>query len=307
MSDPAGPSGKEASPPRYVRMVCGAAIVSLVFVFLPFLSGDTMEDLRSAGLIVLPFLVTLFVVILWRLRRPPYKDGLALAVAVGASVALLSITLAAFISLREPSSTWFLVLFAITQAIQAGTALAAYSRIGYASTDWTVVPMAIAGPLPDEVTARVRNRIRLIRYAAAGSMVLFCAIVPPWRWLAEPLAPFLIVLLLLPLLLILWRLRKTPRKNGLALALGTGGLLFLAAASVLFGLWGSNFVVWQALFWLALFTVVQGVLAASAIVAFAGIGYVKGDWKLLVRGVVDPLVYYAVVGILSAAALRLAF
>jgi len=141
-----------------------------------------------------------------------------------------------------------------------------------------------------------------VRGAAIGTMLLICVPFPPWQWPEFPAALFLILPLLVPFLVILWRLRKTPRKDGLALAMGTGVILFVGAGlGLLIVLNDGGDLHWSALAFLAVFDAVQAILAGGAIGAYRLLGYAKGDWKLLTRGVVDPLVYFGVIAFIFAA------
>jgi hypothetical protein len=146
------------------------------------------------------------------------------------------------------------------------------------------------------------RRLWTVRGAAIGTMLLMCVPFPPWRWPEMPVAFFMILALFVPFLMILWRLRKAPRKDGLALAIGTGGVLFLGLGPIVIvaGSDPSRYG-WGTLAPLALFTMVQAILAGGGIATYKHLGYARGDWKLLTRGVVEPLVYFVVIGFIIAA------
>jgi hypothetical protein len=204
--------------------------------------------------------------------------------------------------MRDSSLTlsWvgFLLLFASVQAILAGSAIVTYKRLGHATDDWTFFPMTSTPEASRGVPPILAKGLRVLRGGAIGSMLLLCAPLLPWRWLETPTVLFLVVPLFAPFLLILWRLRYTPRKDGLALALGTGGVLLSGMGLLLAALATSSRFDWGILLWLALLTASQAMLAGAALMTYTRLGYARGDWKLLVRGVVDPLVFFAVMAVL---------
>lgn len=55
---------------------------------------------------------------------------------------------------------------------------------------------------------------------------------------------------------------------------------------------------WGTFAFLMLFTTVQVILAGGAIATYRLVGYAKGDWRFLARGVVDPLVYFGLIAVL---------
>jgi hypothetical protein len=141
------------------------------------------------------------------------------------------------------------------------------------------------------------KRLRVVRVAVIATLLLFCVPVPPWEWV-DGFVPFLILVSSPPFLMILWRLRKGPRKDGLALAAGTGGILVVPSGLLLLAAMSGRGEGWGTFAFLMLFTTVQVILAGGAIAAYKLVGYAKGDWKLLARGVVDPLVYFGLIAVL---------
>jgi hypothetical protein len=140
------------------------------------------------------------------------------------------------------------------------------------------------------------KRLQVVRGAAIGTILLFFVPVPPWEWLENAAPLLLVVPLSIPFLMILWRLRRIPRKEGLALAMGAGGILCVGAGlGLLIVLNDGGPLNWSALVLLAVFAPVQAILTGSAIATYKLVGYAKGDWKVLTRGVVDPLVYFGVI------------
>jgi predicted permease len=141
-----------------------------------------------------------------------------------------------------------------------------------------------------------------VRGAAIVTLLLFYVPSPPWEWLENPFPLFLIVPLSILFLAILWRLRKAPRKDGLALAMGAGGVLFIGAGLfVLPNLSGLSRFDWGTLLSLGLFFVAEAILTGGAVLTYRRIGYTRGDWKLLARGVVDPLAYFTVMALIISA------
>jgi hypothetical protein len=299
MTSPPEPFPKQqALPTRRLWAVRGAAIVTLLLCYVPSPPWEWLENPFPLFLIV-PLSI-LFLAVLWRLRKTSYKDGLALAMAVGGILFLLA-GLGVFVTLSEsrPDLVAFFALFAAVQAVLVGGAIATYKVLGYAKGDWTLFAMRGEPEMSPEDRAVCAKNVWAVRGAAIGTMLLICLPFPPWRWAEMPAALFLILPLFVPFLMILWRLRKTPRKDGLALAMGTGGVLFIGVGLFVFpALSDRSRFDWNSLPWLILFLVVQAILSGEAIVTYKHLGYTKGDWKPLTRGVVDPLLYFAVMALI---------
>lgn len=292
---------------KWLRVVRVAAVGTVLLFFVPAPPWEWSDS-------VAPFLIPIFSIpllaILWRLRKPPYKEGLAVAMAVG-GVLLLFAGLGIFVAGSGSSPNWsivaFCAVFAAVQAVLAGGAFAAYRVLGYSKGDWTFM----AAPDVHEPSAESRavsaKWLRVVRGAAIGSLLLLCAPSPPWQWLENPVVLCLIVPFSIPFCMILWRIRRGPRKAGLALAMGAGGILCVGAGVGLYLLtimsdW-SDPTWWRVLAFLGLSAPLQAILAGSAFATYKKVGFAKGDWKLLVRGVVDPVVYLGVIGIVLAAAI----
>ncbi len=284
-----------------------AAVGTLLLFFVPV---PPWEWSRSLVPFVIPVLSVPLLAILWRLRKPPYKDGLALAMAVGGALLLfagLGIFVAVNGSSTNRSMVAFCAVFAAVQAVLVGGAFATYRVVGYSKGDWTFTAVPVVHEPSPESRADVAKWLWVLRGAAIGSLLLFCAPFPPWKWLENPAPLFLIVPFSIPFWMILWRIRRGPRKAGLALAMGAGGIFCVGA-----GL-GLHLLIitsgardpdwWTALAFLGVFAPLQAILAASAFATFKKIGFAKGDWKLLARGIVDPIIYLGVIGIVLAAAI----
>jgi len=294
-----------ADPSRHVWLVRGAAIAALLLSWVPSPPWEWPES--PAGLLLVIPLGAIFLAILWRLRKPPYKAGLALAAAVGGSLVCLA-GLAAFVALGESSADryWvtFLVVFAAAQAVLAGSAIASYKRLGFAKGDWTLFAVMSTPQVSPAVHAFLAKGIWAVRGAAIGTILLACVPVPPWRWLEEPIVLFLILPPLAPFLQVLWRLRTAPRKEGLALGAATGGIVFFGVGFFLIATLMSGRFDWGSLLWLGLLVGAQAVLAGGAIVTFRRLGYAKGDWKLFARSVVDALAFFAVMAFFFVAGIH---
>ena len=77
-------------------------------------------------------------------------------------------------------------------------------------------------PFPKQQALPTR-RLWAVRGAAIVTLLLLYVPSPPWEWLENPFPLFLIVPLSILFLAVLWRLRKTSYKDGLALAMAVGG------------------------------------------------------------------------------------
>lgn len=288
-------------------VVRGATIGTLLLSFVPVPPWEWSDS-------VAPLLIALFSIpllaTLWRLRKPPYKDGLALAMAVGGAL-LLFAGLAIFTTGSFFTPNWqtvgFLALGMLAQGVLVGGAVATYRALGYSKGDWTVFSVPHALEPPPERRTVFSRRLWIVRGAAMGTVLLACVPSPPWEWMAEPAPLMLVVPIAIPFLMILWRLRRTPRKNGLALAIGTGAVLIVISGLFLFVAASDGGTGWGAAAFLALFMTTQVVLAGGGVATYKLVGYSKGDWKLLARGVVEPLVYFGVMGVVLAGSLPMHF
>lgn len=90
----------------------------------------------------------------------------------------------------------------------------------------------------------------------------------------------------------LGRLWKGPQKRGLALALGVGATL--GGIALLLGLVGASEGGWPILAILLVFVLVQGTLVVNAGRAYKALGHERGNWRIMARGFVEPLIYFAV-------------
>jgi hypothetical protein len=80
-----------------------------------------------------------------------------------------------------------------------------------------------------------------------------------------------------------------------------GGVLFLLAGLGVFTTLSDVRPNWNWVGFFALFAAVQAILVGGAVAMYRALGYAKGDWTLLTRGVVDPLVYFAVMALIISA------
>jgi hypothetical protein len=119
-----------------------------------------------------------------------------------------------------------------------------------------------------------------VRGAAIVTLLLFYVPSPPWEWLENPFPLFLIVPFSILFLAILWRLRKTPYKDGLALAMAVGGVFFLLAGLGVFTALGDARPDWNWVGFFGLFALAQAILVGGALATYKVLGYAKGDWTL---------------------------
>jgi hypothetical protein len=264
---------------RHLRIVRGAALTSILLagVFSPpweWAANPVM--LLPICLLSLPFLA-----VLWRLRRAPYRDGLALAMVVGgvsAGVAGLALFAELMSSGLEIGGT---VLFLTVQGILVVSALVTSRFLRRAEQD---APRPAAPPLldiPAGDRAAFAKYLWVVRGAAIGSVVMACGLYPPWEW-ADELAT--VIFLLVPLGVfsgaILWSVRKAPYKDGLALAV-SGGILGLLVTG-LAGLVVSREpgVRWSLLAWFVGFGLTQASQIGGALATHRALARATGDWRL---------------------------
>ena len=80
-----------------------------------------------------------------------------------------------------------------------------------------------------------------------------------------------------------------------------GGVFLLLAGLGVFTTLSDVRPNWNWIGFFALFAAVQAILMGGAVARYRALGYAKGDWTLLTRGVVDPLVYFAVMALIISA------
>ena len=147
-------------------------------------------------------------------------------------------------------------------------------------------------PASSPDTRVISRRLWAVRGAALGSMlVMFLASVPELVagrvYLLLATLPFQV-----PYLFVLGRLWKGLQKRGLALALGVGTTL--GGAALLLGLVAASEGGWPILAILLVFVLVQGTLIVNAGRAYRALGHERGNWRIMARGFVEPLIYFAV-------------
>ena len=291
------PAGVRAACAKYLWTVRGAAISAVVMACGLYPPWEWGDELAAVIFLLVP--VGVFSgAILWSVRKAPYKDGLALAVGSGI-LGLLGTGLAGVVVSREPGVRWsllaWLVGFGLTQVSQIGGALATHRVLARATGDWRLfAPRRGEEPLPPDPSIFRRPLWRL-RLSAIGTIAFFCAAFPSRAW-NDGLVYALVVLLCLPLLVVLSRVRSGPRRTGLRLAKSTGMILTLGlACSLLIALGGSlahgGSGVSRAGVCLALAVAAQALMAQSAVTAERLLP--PSDHR--VRGGGGALVYYGFV------------
>ena len=123
-----------------------------------------------------------------------------------------------------------------------------------------------------------------------------------WYVRRAPGFGLLAIVLFLPYLVVCWRVSRTPgTKEGPGLAAGIG-LTFVVAAAL-----GCAVTIEQRhyarLGYFAALGLAHGSLAFLAIMAFRNGTSKKPVWRVVVRSVLDPIVYYGIVFFLAIAAL----
>jgi hypothetical protein len=291
-----------ASHPRlsgHLRIVRGAASVSILMggvLWPPWEWGANPIIPLLIGLMSLPFLA-----VLWRLRKAPYRENLALAAAVGA----ISGCCAGLVLFVREAPSWgevaVGVLFLTVQGVLVAGALV---------TSWLLrgreqaAPRPVAPPLPDiplADRAAVAKRLWLVRGAALGSVLLAgvpVSLIAPTLGLVFALLQFLPVCM--PYFTILRRLRAGPRPDGLALAMGTGGLYGVGAGMLLLPAAGEG-IGWPVAA-LAVFVAAQGILAGGAVVLRRRLSPTSGAGRGLARGILDPFAWLVVAFFVAAQA-----
>jgi hypothetical protein len=116
--------------------------------------------------------------------------------------------------------------------------------------------------------------------------------------------PWIIVLdliLLLPYLVVGWRLQRTPlAKDGPALAMGIGAV-FTILGLLLLEIGIEEHDPWHEAYFSAL-AAIHALLIALAIPAFRRGTSNKPAWRILLRSFIDPIVYYGIVFFIAAGA-----
>ena len=147
-------------------------------------------------------------------------------------------------------------------------------------------------PASSPDTTLISRRLWVVRGAALGSvLVMFLPSVPVL--VAGPVYLLLATLpFQIPYLFVLGYLWKGPQKRGLALALGIGTVL--GSVGLLLALVAASEGGWPMLAILGVFVLVQVTLVVSAGGTYRMLGRERGDWRIMARGFVEPLIYFAV-------------
>lgn len=142
-----------------------------------------------------------------------------------------------------------------------------------------------------------------VRLASLTSMLLISIGSVEERFRGMPFTTLAMWFFHLPYLLVLLLLRRGPRKSGLALAVGTGSVVLVAAVRSLgFALLerGSLPVIFS-----LMVALVQGQLVTSAIRTYSTLGHESGDKRTLVWGVIAVTLYCSLLS--AASGLHLEF
>ena len=147
-------------------------------------------------------------------------------------------------------------------------------------------------PASSPDTTLISRRLWAVRGAALGSvLVMFLPSVPVL--VAGPVYLLLATLpFQIPYLFVLGYLWKGPQKRGLALALGIGTVL--GGVGLLLAVVAASESGWTMLAFLGVFVLVQVTLVVSAGGTYRMLGRERGDWRIMARGFVEPLIYFAV-------------
>jgi hypothetical protein len=273
-----------------LRIVRGAAIGSVLLMCGLYPPWAWADQIAGVVFILVP-LGVFSGAILWKLRKAPYNDGLALAVSLGA-VGLLATGLAGVVLFHEPGAPWttlaWLVVFGLIQVIQIGGALTAHRLLARTTGDSRLFASKPEEPPPADLTP-FRRPLRLLRVAAVGTIVFLCAAFPARAW-NDGVVYWLVFLLCLPLLVILWRLRSLPRRIGLRLARSTGLILTIGFGAFLALAHGGQGVS-RASVCLALVVAAQAIMAG---IAFRALHLLPPSDKRTGRGG-GAVAYYAFV------------
>ncbi len=280
-------------------VVRGAAIGSAISAWALYPPWEWLDNLAALIFLVVP-LGALSGAILWRVRKAPYKDGLTLAVGSGIVVLLVS-GLVGWVFSLDPQTSWsllvWIVFMGLAQAFQVGGALAAHRSLGGAAGEGALFARKRQEePIPSDL-APFTQPLRRIRGAAIGTLALLCLSVPLQLWgddLARILFPVLILAMSVPFVMVFWRLRKGPRRSGLCLAMGAGTILSAGLGLAVLVAVSTSGISREAVF-LALAAAAQAILATRALAAYRLLPRADGGAKSLVRGFVDPLVYFGCV------------
>lgn len=152
--------------------------------------------------------------------------------------------------------------------------------------------MTEASKFPSPDTAMTARRLWIVRGAALTSMGTFFLASLPELMAGRPYVLLATLPFQVPYLFVLGRLWKGPQKKGLALALGVG--ITLGGAALLLGLVAASEGGWPILAILLVFALVQGTLIVNAGRAYRALGHERGNWRIMARGFVEPLIYFAV-------------
>jgi hypothetical protein len=271
-------------------IVRGAAIGSVLLMCGLYPPWAWADQIAGVVFILVP-LGVFSGAILWSLRKPPYTNGLALAVSLGI-VGLLATGLAGAVLSNDPGTPWttlaWLVVFGLAQAIQIGGALAAHRLLARTTGDARLFASKPEELPPADLTP-FRRPLWLLRVAAIGTIVFLCAAFPTRAW-NDGVVYWLVFLLCLPLFVILWRLRSLPRRIGLRLARSTGLILTIGFGAFLALAHGGQGVS-RASVCLALVVVAQATMTVTAFRAL----HLLPDNDQRVRGGGGAVAYYAFV------------
>lgn len=152
--------------------------------------------------------------------------------------------------------------------------------------------MTEASKFPSPDTAMTARRLWIVRGAALTSMGTFFLASLPELMAGRPYVLLATLPFQVPYLFVLGRLWKGLQKRGLALALGVGTTL--GGAALLLGLVAASEGGWPILAILLVFVLVQGTLIVNAGRAYRALGHERGNWRIMARGFVEPLIYFAV-------------
>ena len=161
----------------------------------------------------------------------------------------------------------------------------------------TTSPSLSSEPAVQQVPAILQ---RLIAFALVCGILLIAPLLRP-----ETITPglgLLAIVLLLPYLVVSWRLLRTPgTKEGPGLAAGIGlTFVVVAVLGCAVTLEQRNYL---QLGYFAGLGLAHGLMAGLAMAAFRNAKSKKPVWRVVARSVLDPIVYYGIVFFLAIAAL----
>jgi len=140
--------------------------------------------------------------------------------------------------------------------------------------------------------AMTKRRLWIVRGAVLISMGIFFLASLPELMAGRPYLLLATLPFQVPYLFVLGYLWKGPQKRGLALALGIGTVL--GSVGLLLALVAASEGGWPMLAILGVFVLVQVTLVVSAGGTYRMLGRERGDWRIMARGFVEPLIYFAV-------------